>query len=353
MHKYYATLETFVPGGPEASAACERRGPTDCFRPRAHSKSKSMGKRFFSTVVQPGAECKVELPPCSAIEIQHAALAEGGPLTSRATLECDLATHSFVLCSLPAGGPLQARLGTVVTNDPDAAAWLFLKATGPRPFHVIGRLAVDDDQDSGAAGERKAKRRAAAAAARRDTFDASMVGRYSASALPSSGFAVDEGWATADDVRPTASKQQQQQKVDAGKAAEAIDKAIRLGARTAKGSGLSAKGPNGIPLKAATSSSRLNSDHGQPQRQGGAAKGRAGAQEEADDSDGSNEEDGMIEVLLPDGDDSLGGYSLSDAESEDFVQWMHTRTAQPKQQPKQQPKAKQQRVQPKQEKKRR
>ena len=49
----------------------------------------------------------------------------------------------------------------------------------------------------------------------------------------------------------------------------------------------------------------------------------------------------MIEVLLPEGDDSLGGYSLSDAESEDFVQWMHMRTT--KQQPSkpaQQPKPK-------------
>ena len=320
--------------------------PTDGLRLLAHQYL--MGKRFFSTIVRPGAECKVELPPCSAIEMQHAALAEGGPLTTRSTLECDLATHSFVLCSLPAGGPLQARLGTVVTNDPDAAAWLFLKATGTRAFHVIGRLAVDDDQDT-TMNERKAKRRAAAAAAaRRDTFDASMVGRYSTANLPSSGFAVGDGWATAADVRPTTSKQQQ--KVDAGKAAEAIDKAIRLGARTAKGSGLSAKGPNGVPLVTKASGARSIGDGdnarggGQPHRQG-AASSRPGAQGEADDSEGSNE-DGMIEVLLPDGDDSLGGYSLSDAESEDFVQWMHTRTAQPKQQQQQQQQAKQQQRKP-------
>ena len=105
-----------------------------------------MGRpRFLSVAVAPGQDCKVALPPCSAIEIRNAALAVGsaGPLTERCTLECDLATHSFVLCSLPPGGPMQASLGTVVTNDPDTPAWLFLRARGPRTFHVVGRINVD------------------------------------------------------------------------------------------------------------------------------------------------------------------------------------------------------------------
>ena len=66
-------------------------------------------------------------------------------------LECDLATHSFVLCSLTPGGPRQAALGTVITNDPDQTAWLFLKARGPRAFHVLGRMTSEV-----AAGSRKA-----------------------------------------------------------------------------------------------------------------------------------------------------------------------------------------------------
>lgn len=296
-----------------------------------------MGKRFFSTIVKPGTECKVELPPCSAIEMQHCALAEGGAVKERCTLECDLATHSFVLCSLPPGGPMQARLGTVVTNDPSVGAWLFLKAKGPRAFHVIGRLAVDDDQEGGAARLKTRKRRAAATDEEdygRSRIDASVVGRYScgdsAVASSTSGFAVGDGWATAADVRPTLSRQQQ--KADAGKAAEAIDKAIRFGARSAKGSGLSAKGPNGVPLAEVARSKASVAGGGGSSRQGKAAE---------DDAESDSNEDGMIEVLLPEGDDSLGGYSLSDAESEDFVQWMHMRTT--KQQPSkpaQQPKPK-------------
>ena len=80
-------------------------------------------------------------------------------------LECDLATHSFVLCSLTPGGPRQAALGTVITNDPDQTAWLFLKARGPRAFHVLGRMTSEV-----AAGSRKAAR-APSADAGASSFD--------------------------------------------------------------------------------------------------------------------------------------------------------------------------------------
>ena len=106
-----------------------------------------MGRRFLALVVTPGVDCKVSMPPCSALEIKHAALANGKvPPGTRCTLECDLATQSFVLCSLPAGGPKQAKIGTVVTNDPDEPAWFFLKATGPIAFH-------DEPNEPGANGE--------------------------------------------------------------------------------------------------------------------------------------------------------------------------------------------------------
>jgi len=102
-----------------------------------------MPSNFVSYTVTPGKACKVMLPPCSALEIKNAALVGAEPLTGRCTLECDLATHSFVLCSLPPGGKRQAVLGTVLTNDPDQSAWLFFKARGPCAFHVLGRLQVD------------------------------------------------------------------------------------------------------------------------------------------------------------------------------------------------------------------
>ena len=104
-----------------------------------------MPSKFVSYTVTPGKACKVSLPPCSALEIKNAALIGDEPLTGRSTLECDLATHRFVLCSLPpGGGRLQASLSTVVTNDPDQTAWLFLNATGARAFHVLGQMRVDD-----------------------------------------------------------------------------------------------------------------------------------------------------------------------------------------------------------------
>mmetsp|Transcript_21074 Transcript_21074/g.45237 ORF Transcript_21074/g.45237 Transcript_21074/m.45237 type:complete len:314 (-) Transcript_21074:330-1271(-) len=102
------------------------------------------GSRIFATWVKPGKDCKVKLPPCSALEIKNAALStSSGSPSERCVLECDLATHSFVLCSLAPGGPRQAALGTVITNDPSEPAWLFLKARGPCGFHVLGRLMVE------------------------------------------------------------------------------------------------------------------------------------------------------------------------------------------------------------------
>ena len=119
-----------------------------------------MGRRFLSLAVKPGEDCKVAMPPCSALEFKHAALAadRGAPPTERCTLECDLATHQFVLCSLPPGAPMQASLGTVVTNDPDAPAWLFLRARGPRTFHVLGRINVDDRSSTTSKGKAAAQR---------------------------------------------------------------------------------------------------------------------------------------------------------------------------------------------------
>ena len=95
--------------------------------------SSRMPTKFLSLVVRPGERCKISLPGCSALELKQAALAPGGPITERVVLECDLAVKRFVLCSLVPRGPMQATLGTVVTNDPDQAAWLYLTARGPRP----------------------------------------------------------------------------------------------------------------------------------------------------------------------------------------------------------------------------
>ena len=80
--------------------------------------SSRMPTKFLSLVVRPGERCKISLPGCSALELKQAALAPGGPITERVVLECDLAVKRFVLCSLVPRGPMQATLGTVVTNDP-------------------------------------------------------------------------------------------------------------------------------------------------------------------------------------------------------------------------------------------
>ena len=107
--------------------------------------------RLIALTVTPGRSCKIAMPNCSAMELKHAALAPAVASASqseRCTLECTLATRSFVLCSLPPGR-MQASLGTVVTNDPDETAWLFLKATGPRAVHVFGRLIISSRGGSG------------------------------------------------------------------------------------------------------------------------------------------------------------------------------------------------------------
>ena len=101
-----------------------------------------MPTKFLSLVVRPGERCKISLPGCSALELKQAALAPGGPITERVVLECDLAVKRFVLCSLVPRGPMQATLGTVVTNDPDQAAWLYLTARGPRPLHVLSLIHI-------------------------------------------------------------------------------------------------------------------------------------------------------------------------------------------------------------------
>ena len=58
-----------------------------------------------------------------------------------------------MLCSIIPSGPHQAALGTVITNDPDERAWVFLKARGPRAFHVICQLVVDDSKPDASPAE--------------------------------------------------------------------------------------------------------------------------------------------------------------------------------------------------------
>ena len=113
---------------------------------------------FLAVTVIPGTPCKIDMPGCSALEIKHAALVAGkGKGAVRNTLECSLATQNFVLCSLPAvGGHKQARLGVVITNDPDQMAWLFLTASGDRAIHVVGRLVVSVGVMSGSHTKRRA-----------------------------------------------------------------------------------------------------------------------------------------------------------------------------------------------------
>ena len=131
-----------------------------------------MPTKFLSLVVRPGERCKISLPGCSALELKQAALAPGGPITERVVLECDLAVKRFVLCSLVPRGPMQATLGTVVTNDPDQAAWLYLTARGPRPLHVIGTLSVDSREER--PKKRKRRQEPAATAAAELAVDATM-----------------------------------------------------------------------------------------------------------------------------------------------------------------------------------
>eukprot|EP00966_Prymnesium_polylepis_P077926 1806502-Prymnesium_polylepis.1 len=140
--------------------------------------------RFIALTVRPNESCKIELPPCSALDIKHAALATDGRPSQRCVLECELATHSFVLCSIPPNAPLQASLGTVITNDPAEEAWMFLRARGSCAFHVLGRLEVDDDGAAeppkkvveGEAPRKAAKRAKIATPAGNDSVDLSDSG---------------------------------------------------------------------------------------------------------------------------------------------------------------------------------
>ncbi|KAL1524603.1 hypothetical protein AB1Y20_019492 [Prymnesium parvum] len=113
--------------------------------------------KLIALTVRPNEPCRVDLPPCSALEIKQAALAHASP-RGRAVLECDLATHRFVLCSIPPCGPLQASLSTIVTNDPAHAAWMFLRARGSSEFHVLGRMEVDGGGGAGGRARRRAAR---------------------------------------------------------------------------------------------------------------------------------------------------------------------------------------------------
>jgi hypothetical protein len=213
-------------------------------------------RRFVSYKVTPGEECKVEMPPCSALEIKHAALMAGAPPKERCTLSCDLATHQFVLCSLPPGAiKMQASLGTVVTNDPDQTAWLFLKASGPRAFHVLGRIVVDRSR----AVEPAAKIEKAGS-----TSAASSTSKEQP-ALPVSA-SDDEDWPTAASVAPSTS---------------ANDRGTVSG------------------------------------------KGKSSLHQANGDDEGESED---IEVLLPDGDDSVEyPSSMDDSDEESFVSWMQER----------------------------
>ena len=194
----------------------------------------------------------MRLPPCSALEIKHAALVSKPKL--RCTLACDLATHNFVLCSIPPGGIMirimQAALGTVVTNDPDQEAWLFLKATGPCAFNVLGRIIVDDTRRGAAAEPANVP-----PAGYRVVSRAELLRRKAAAEEEDE----DAAWPTAADV-------------------------------------VAPSAPTGRSAAAAA-----------PVR----------------DDDGEE----SIEVLLPDGDDDLE-YALSEAsdDSDDFIQWMQSRT---------------------------
>lgn len=227
-----------------------------------------MTRSLVCYTVRPGEECKVVLPPCSALEIKHAALSAGSPPAGRCTLLCDLATHGFVLCSLPPRGVrMQASLSTVVTNDPDQSAWIYLKATGERAFHVIGRLVVDRKS----AGAKAPSAPDAATGAGTVVSQRRLHQRQEAAAI--AGEDDDEAWPTASDIAPSAP---------------------------------ASRGARGSQAKASTSSA--------PPRE----------EEEGDEQ--GEEADDNIEVLLPEDDDSVE-FELSDADSDEFVEWMQSRTS--------------------------
>jgi hypothetical protein len=74
-----------------------------------------------------------------------------------------------------------------VTNDPNAPAWLFLKATGARPFHVVGRMIID----------RSLRKRVA------ETLGDQPSNKAAVQVLPGAGESDEEGWPTAEDVMPS------------------------------------------------------------------------------------------------------------------------------------------------------
>ena len=223
-----------------------------------------MTRSLVCYTVRPGEDCKVVLPPCSALEIKHAALTAGSPPAGRCTLLCDLATHGFVLCSMPPRGVrMQASLSTVVTNDPDQSAWIYLKATGERAFHVIGRLVVD--RKSAAAKAPSAA--GVTAGAGTVVSQRRLHQRQEAAAV--AGEDDDEAWPTAADIAP------------------------------------SAPASRGAPASQAKAGTPID---------------------DGDDDDQGEEADDNIEVLLPEDDDSVE-FELSEADSDDFVQWMQSRTS--------------------------
>ena len=243
-----------------------------------------MGKRLLSLIVEPGVDCKVELPPCSALEIKHAALAvDKRPPTERSVLECDLATHSFVLCSLPPGGPMQASLGTVVTNDPDSEAWIYLKARGTRSFHILGRIVTDER----APKPSRSKRKPAVAAATSEMLYHSVDGKKKKEAPDTTAALAVTSSAEDDDDDD-----------------EAWPSASDVVQRTSEASSAG---------RSSTLARAMANDGG------------GGGGDDDDDSEPSE----FIEVLLPEGDDMLE-YPLSevpsDDGSDDFVQWMTNRT---------------------------
>jgi len=227
---------------------------------------------MIALTATPGKQCKVVLPPCSALELKNAALAPPGECSSRAVLECQLATRSFVLCSLTPDGPRQAALGTVVMNDPEQAAWVFLKARGAT-FHVLGRLVTEDKAASRDVAGRHPKPQAKP--------------KTAVSAAPSAAANASEA---------AASRQSQ--------AARPTPRSTSTAAVPAQSTGVDQMMDTGWGLGAAVRGSKATS-----------AEAPAAVVDEAAE----------IEVTLPEGDD--GVECPSDADSDGFVSWMQSRAS--------------------------
>lgn len=148
-----------------------------------------MPSRFVSLTVTPGVDCKVILPPCSALTLSNAALAAQPKSAAfgRCVLECDLATHSFVVCSLLTTGVRQAAPEITITNDPDEPAWFFLKVRAPLCSKLLRTCsAAHPPARSGLAGERPALL-PRARPAHRGQGDTPVVGRCGAEAGAAAG----------------------------------------------------------------------------------------------------------------------------------------------------------------------